>query len=107
MDVDSIGLEMFIAGAESIADSYTFNAKKAGFDNVIKLGVMLLIDYLAFSNVGGGAFESENVGSQIQYNMRDNGLKRKLTEFETILGPYITGGSGGKKIRISRMVRVT
>lgn len=106
MPADSDGLKMFIAGAEAMADNYSYNKQKQGFNNVIKLGVMLLIDFLAFSNVGGGAFESESVGNQIQYNMRDNGLKRKLAEFETILGPYIVSGSGGKKIKMSQLVRI-
>jgi hypothetical protein len=106
MAVDSDNLKIFIAGAEAIADSYRYDTSRPGFSSVIKLGVILIIDFIAFSNIGGGAFKSESVGSQINYSINDNGMKRKLAEFETILGPYIVNGSGGKRIRMSQMVRV-
>lgn len=109
MDVTSTGLKIFIAGAESIANGYRYNKTAEGFESTIKLAVVLLIDYLAYANVGGGALLSEEIGTNIMtYQMKDDGLKLKMAEFETLMGSYITGVSssgGGKRIRTTKLYR--
>lgn len=109
MDTNSTGLKIFIAGAESIANGYHYNKTSEGFEETMKLGIVLLIDYLAYANVGGGALLSEEIGVNVMaYQMKSNGLKDKMAEFETIMGSYITGVSssgGGKRIRMTKLYR--
>jgi hypothetical protein len=99
-------IQVYIDGATSILDSYVFDQSKSGFSNAIKLASVLLVDHIAFSNIGGGAFNEERM-RDIWYVRGDKGLSKKISEVEIILSAFIvSGGSvGNRRIRMHRMVR--